>query len=443
MKGSGFPWIGEIPAIWAVIKSKYILVSNDGGVWGADPRAESPNKVVLRSTEQTIDGKWSIENPAVRDLTGIAYEGCRISPGDLLVTKSSGSASHIGKTTLADDYFLEHECYYSNFLQRLRVSCYPKFAWYLFNTQMAREQFVYRQNSTSGIGNINSVDLENVYFPYPPLPEQHRIADFLDRKCAEIDAVIEKTKAAVEEYKKLKQSVITEAVTKGVRGPRPMKPSGVDWIGDVPEGWEADKVKHLFTNGKGLSITKENLVETGLPVISYGQIHSKNNSGTEITDDLLRYVDFQYQTDFPQCEVFQYDFVFADTSEDYDGCGNCAYKQDSSILFGGYHTIILHSNSKKDNKYFAYLFKTNSWRKQLREVATGVKLFTIAQKTLMNSSVIIPPESEQQEISDYLDRKCAGIDNILAKKQQFIKELEAYKKSLIYEYVTGKKEVKS
>lgn len=428
MKASGIEWIGEIPREWEIIPHKFIM--------------HKDKKICDEYNGEDIIS-LTMGGVIVRDLTAggkmpLTFDGYQfVEPEDLLLClfdidvtpRCVGIVKNYGITSPAYSRFKVHEGYNNRYYD------------YLLRSIDDDKVFVHLSKNLRS--SLTESDFGAIKTIVPPLPEQRRIADFLDRKCAEIDAVIEKTKAAVEEYKKLKQSVITEAVTKGVRGPRPMKPSGVEWIGDVPKGWEADKVKHLFTNGKGLSITKENLVETGLPVISYGQIHSKNNSGTEITDDLLRYVDFQYQTDFPQCEVFQYDFVFADTSEDYDGCGNCAYKQDSSILFGGYHTIILHSNSKKDNKYFAYLFKTNSWRKQLREVATGVKLFTIAQKTLMNSSVIIPPESEQQEISDYLDRKCAGIDNILAKKQQFIKELETYKKSLIYEYVTGKKEVKS
>ena len=217
---------------------------------------------------------------------------------------------------------------------------------------------------------------------------------------------------------------------------REMKDSGIEWIAHIPSNWTTDRMKYLFTNGKGLSITKENLIETGLPVISYGQIHSKSNSGTDIKDELLRFVDFQYQTNYPQCEVFQYDFVFADTSEDYDGCGNCVYKRDSSLLFGGYHAIILHSLVKRDNRYFAYLFKTDFWRKQLREVASGVKLFSITQKVLMNSSVIVPPEDEQKAIADYLDSKCAELDNIISDIQSQIEALEEYKRSVITEAVT-------
>ena len=220
-----------------------------------------------------------------------------------------------------------------------------------------------------------------------------------------------------------------------------MKDSGVEWIGEIPKAWGISRVKYLFKNGKGLSITKENLIDNGLPVISYGQIHSKRNNGVSINKELLRFVDFRYQKYYPKCQVYKNDFIFADTSEDYEGCGNCVYKRDDSILFAGYHSIILHSVLQQDNRYFAYLFKTDCWRQQLRKVAFGVKVFSITQKILINSSIIIPSYEEQQQIANYLDSKCEEIDLSIAEKKQQLEFLEQYKKSLIYEYVTGKKEV--
>jgi len=189
-----------------------------------------------------------------------------------------------------------------------------------------------------------------------------------------------------------------------------------------------------------LSITKADLEDNGLPVISYGQIHSKENTNTDIKDSLIRFVDNKYEV-FKQCKVNQYDFVFADTSEDYDGCGNCCYKRDNSTLYAGYHSIVLHSFKERDNRFLAYLFKTDSWRKQLRETASGVKVFSITQKKLINTSVILPPENQRIIIADFLDQKCSEIDQTISEKQQQLETLAEYKKSLIYEYVTGKKEV--
>lgn len=217
---------------------------------------------------------------------------------------------------------------------------------------------------------------------------------------------------------------------------REMKDSGIEWVGEIPHEWKKNRIKYLFSSGKGLSITKDNLIDEGLPVISYGQIHSKFNSGVRLDPDLLRYVDFSYAHRYPHCEVKQSDFVFADTSEDYDGIGNCVYKRDDTLVFGGYHAIILHAYERNDYRYFAYLFKTDCWRKQLREKASGVKVFSVPQSSLLNASVIFPPEEEQLRIADYLDAKCVEIDALAADIEKQIETLEQYKRSVITEAVT-------
>ncbi len=217
---------------------------------------------------------------------------------------------------------------------------------------------------------------------------------------------------------------------------REMRDSNVDWEEKIPTEWKTTKIKYLFSSGKGLSITKENLIDEGLPVISYGQIHSKTNTGVSINNDLLRYVDYSYKTNYPRCRVNQFDFVFADTSEDYDGIGNCVYKRDDVELFGGYHSIILRSKYKQDNRYLAYLFKTDAWRRQIRQIASGIKVFSVTQNILMNTSVIIPEHWEQMRIADFLDAKCAEIDALSADIQSEIDTLEAYKRSVITEAVT-------
>jgi len=190
---------------------------------------------------------------------------------------------------------------------------------------------------------------------------------------------------------------------------REMKDSGIPWIGKIPADWETKSIKSLFSFGKGLPITKDNLCDSGISVISYGQIHSKANSGTHIAEVLIRYVDKDYINSCPESLVCRGDFIFADTSEDLDGCGNCVYVDVDSTLFAGYHTIILRTKDTKDNRYFAYLFKSDVWRKQIREQVTGVKLFSISQKMLKRSSLIVPPWKLQNRIADYLDKRCAYV----------------------------------
>ena len=217
-----------------------------------------------------------------------------------------------------------------------------------------------------------------------------------------------------------------------------MKNSGVEWIGEIPEDWEVKPLTSLFSFGKGLPITKEDLKENGIPVLSYGQIHSKTNTGTSIQNDLLRYVDESYLVSNPQSLVQRGDFIFADTSEDLDGCGNCAYVNFDSKLFAGYHTVILKSKDCSNNQYLAYLFKTDEWRKQIRAGLVEVKLYSISRKVLKKASVILPPKSTQQRIASYLDKKCSKIEETIQNQQQVIEKLKAYKQSLITEAVTGK-----
>ena len=216
---------------------------------------------------------------------------------------------------------------------------------------------------------------------------------------------------------------------------REMKDSGLKWIGQIPNGWEVNRIKYLFKTAKGLAVTKDNLIEDGLPVISYGQIHSKINTGVTVADELCRFVSYDYRK-YVSSKLEKFDFAFADTSEDYEGCGNCVYKRTDDELYGGYHVVILHSIKKEDNRYFAYLFQTDAWREQIRTKASGVKVFSVTQKIINEASVIIPPIKTQICIADYLDAKCKEINSIGTDIRTQIETLEQYKRSIITEIVT-------
>lgn len=218
-----------------------------------------------------------------------------------------------------------------------------------------------------------------------------------------------------------------------------MKDSGVEWIGEIPKEWDVERIKSLFSFGKGLPITKDDLVEEGISVISYGQIHAKFNTGVEVLPQLIRYVNANWLESTPHSLVSEGDFIFADTSEDMEGCGNCVYIDslgEASQLFAGYHTITFKTKKPKHNKYFAYLFKSDAWRSQLRSRVSGVKLFSISRKILNLTTVIIPPLPEQTAIVAYLDEKCAAIDSIIAEAKATIEEYKAWKASVIFEAVT-------
>lgn len=212
------------------------------------------------------------------------------------------------------------------------------------------------------------------------------------------------------------------------------KNSGIEWIGEIPEGWATNRIKFLFSFGRGLSITKADLFESGSPVISYGQIHSKQNTGTGVDDSLLRFVPEEIAKNQKDSEVKIGDFIFADTSEDMAGCGNCVYV-DREGIFAGYHSIIVDGKGR-NNKYFAYLFKSDEWRAQIRSKACGVKVFSITQGILSECSVLVPPQEEQTTIAAYLDYKVGGIDKSTAAIMAQIEDLKAYRQSIINEAVT-------
>ena len=214
------------------------------------------------------------------------------------------------------------------------------------------------------------------------------------------------------------------------------KDSGVEWIGEIPEHWKVRRMKSIYNFGKGLNITKADLVDKGIPVISYGQIHSKLNIGTCIKDSLIRYVPKVFLENNNTSLVKKGDVIFADTSEDLEGCGNCIYIDRDMLLYAGYHTIIAKSISTSYNRYFSYLFQTDCWRFQIRRMVNGVKLFSIPQKLLASTDVITPSTQEQQSIAAYLDQKCGEIDELITLQEEMITKLQSYKQSVITEAVT-------
>ena len=284
-------------------------------------------------------------------------------------------------------------------------------------------------------------ELKKLNVPAPDAAIQAAIVSYLDEKCGEIDSLIGLQEHMIEKLKAYKQSFITEAVTKGLNPNAKLVPTGIDWIEEIPEGWTVKPFKELFRTGKGLSFTKADLVKEGVPVISYGQVHSKLNTGTCIIDELIRYVPEDIAKTGLSSKVKVGDFIFADTSEDLSGCGNCVYVDKEVGLYAGYHCVIALSKRQVSNLYLAYLFLTDCWRSQIRCRVSGIKVFSISQSIIKQTSIVLPPIDEQHNIAAYLNEKCADVDRLIALKEQKIEKLKDYKKSVIYEAVTGKTDI--
>lgn len=451
MKDSGIEWIGEIPEDWEVKPIKSLFSFGKGLPITKDNLIENGSSVISYGQ---IHSKNNIGVQIVDDLKRFVSEtyldtnpNSLVHKGDFIFADTSEDLEGCGNFVYVDKEEILFAGYHTIILFS-KQNINNKYLAYLFKTDAWRCQI---RGLCSGVKlfSISKKILGQTRIILPMVHEQQRIVDSLDRKCSEIDSVISKTRETIEEYKKLKQSIITEVVTGKVKIGNgkvcgkydTYKGSGIEWIGEIPSEWEVKPIKALFSFGKGLPITKDNLTETGLSVISYGQIHSKDNIGTEIRNELIRYVDKIYYETNPQSLVHKGDFIFADTSEDLSGCGNFVYVNREEDLFAGYHTIILFSKEKNDNKYLAYLFQTDCWRRQIRCCCSGVKLFSISRRILGSTNLILPSIPEQQQISDFLDKKCSEIDKLITKKEQLVVELESYKKSLIYEVVTGKRSV--
>lgn len=217
-----------------------------------------------------------------------------------------------------------------------------------------------------------------------------------------------------------------------------MKDSGIEWIGEVPEEWGITKFKYFLDTNKGLTITKDNLIEDGIPVINYGQIHSKYGRSVSTVRDELPQVSTNYLK-FKQSLLNKGDFVFADTSEDIEGSGNFSTRiDDNGELFAGYHTIKakLKNALEHDFRYFMHYFDSMAFRKQVQNKVSGIKVYSVTQSILQETCLILPSFIEQQQIADFLDKKVAQLDKVKSLLEEQIKTLEDYRQSLIYETVT-------
>lgn len=287
-----------------------------------------------------------------------------------------------------------------------------KYLFYLLQNPHFKANGVASMTGTGGLKRVSSDAVRNYRFALPSAGIQNLIASYLDTKCAEIDKVVEQTRATIDEYKKLKQAIITEAVTKGVRGSRTMKPSGVEWIGDIPEGWKKVSLKYLCRMNAGDSLSSLDILPKGdYPVYGgnglRGFYSSSNCKGPIILIGRQGAL-----------------------------CGN-VHLVDGDF-WATEHAVITRFTPDIFMQYGYYLLVAMNLGQYVSPSAAqpGLSVSKISSIT-----ATIPSISEQQEIATYLDTKCAEIDRIIEKKEQLIEELGSYKKSLIYEYVTGKKEV--
>ncbi|MCQ9063692.1 restriction endonuclease subunit S [Vibrio diabolicus] len=214
------------------------------------------------------------------------------------------------------------------------------------------------------------------------------------------------------------------------------KKPNIKFVNDIPTHWIISKVRHISAFGRGLAITKANLQDTGIPCVSYGEVHSKFGFEVDPKKHSLKCVSEEYLASSPYALLSKGDFVFADTSEDIDGSGNFTQLVSDDTLFAGYHTVIVRPSPDNYYRFLAYLFDSPEFRTQVRDAVKGVKVFSVTQAILKNASVWLPSFDEQQKIANFLDHETAKIDTLITKQEKLIELLKEKRQAVVSHAVT-------
>ena len=214
------------------------------------------------------------------------------------------------------------------------------------------------------------------------------------------------------------------------------KDSQVEWLGEIPSHWEVSKLRYLFDFSKGLTITKENLQDEGIPCVNYGEVHSKFGFEVDSQKHSLKCVNENYLKTSENALLNKGDFVFADTSEDLKGSGNFTHLVSNEPIFAGYHTVIARPHNAQASRFYAYLFESKEFRSQIQLAVKGVKVFSITQAMLRSADAWLPSLSEQAQIAHFLDHETAKIDRLIAKQEQLIALLQEKRQAVISHAVT-------
>lgn len=420
MKDSGIKWIGDIPMDWEISRIKYVSIFQPV----CDTSHLSADSIITYTPMENIKNGGYIPNTC--EFGKLSSSLTQYCEGDIVMAKVTPCFEN-GNIAIMNDLANGFGLGSSELFVFRPYHINTKYLFYWLRNYTFIEEACSTMTGTGGLKRISPYFMKNCYLHIPPVNEQQTIAVFLDKKCSEIDDVIAKTRATIEEYKKLKQSVITKAVTKGIRPNREMKDSGIEWIGEIPKEWEISLIKyHLkWKSEKGFSDEQVLSLYRDYGVIPKDS-RDDNHNVTSLDTSTYKLVDTG-------------DFVINKMKA---WQGSMAVSEYRGIISPAYHICEFYSDAFI-KRYFHYLMRNNSYLPEYERLSTGMRIgqWDLGFDDFKNIPIIIPSLSEQQEIADYLDKKSSEIDTLIAKKEQIVTELENYKKSLIYEYVTGKREV--
>lgn len=411
MKDSGIDWIGTIPQDWQLSKIGSLYTQRNEKVSDKDYQ---PLSVTMQGILPQLATAAKTNDGGNRKLVRV---------GDFAINSRSDRRGSCGISPLDGSVSL------INIILTPRTAMHPGYYNWLFHTTLFADEFYkWGHGIVADLWTTRWQEMKSITVPVPEYAEQERIVAFLDAECAEIDAVLEKTRASIEEYKKLKQAVITQAVTKGIRGDRPMKDSGSVWFEEIPCNWVMKRIKYLF------HIKKDIAGKEGYTVLSITQrgIQPKDLSKNE----------GQIAANYSQYQLLAPGDFAMNHMDLLTGWVDIS--KYSGVTSPDYRVFVLDDTEKNDSSYYLYLMQMCYFNRifyGLGQGVSGMGRWRLQADKFMNFPVVVPPVDEQKEIVSYLNEKCKQLDTLIRNKQQYLTEIENYKKSLIYEYVTGKKEV--
>lgn len=420
MKDSGIEWIGEIPCDWKVArlggKLQEIKVNN------SPIQTEQVLSLTIESGVIPYEEKGNQGNKAKENVEEykLAYENTLVVNSMNVIIGAVGISKYFGCVSPVYYVFKTTE------------SSELRYVYYLFtNVGFQKEMRKYAKGILEIRLRISASDMLKLLVPTPSIEEQIRISDYLDKQCQYIDSVLEQTRSSIEEYKKLKQAVITRAVTKGVRGDRLMKDSDVEWLGNIPKEWNVYRIANLYDER-----SESGLEELPILTVSINTGVSDHEIADEDKDRV--FVRSEDRTKYKR--VYPGDLAY-NMMRAWQGAFG-AVRVDGMVS-PAYVVAKPKKNVELDSRYMEALLRTSEATEEMHRYSRGIVDFRLRLywPEFKNIRICLPPIEEQIQIADYIDEKVAAIDDLIAKKEAFAAELENYKKSMIYEYVTGKKEV--
>ena len=413
-----------------VIRLKHLLKGNFGGVWGDDLDCnENSYTYILRSTEQNENGNWVInwESVARRNLLRVTNFHT-LKKNDIVITKSSGSAGHIGKATLVDENIEKLHCSFSNFMQCLQLDagkCNPRFYWYYLNSRHCKEQYKISCTTSTGLLNLNSDTFNNLNVPFFSVEYQNQCVAFLDKTISKIEDAIEKHKIQLDFLSSYRQSLITRAVTKGLDPNVEMKDSGVEWIGDIPKHWHVCKLKHAGYSFNGLTYSPNDLLSDGIPVLRSCNVQ---NAKLDLSDTV-----FVSKEQAHDAMLEAGDVLICSRNGSAKLIGKCAYISQSEKYAFGAFMMVYRSSLKK----FGYYLLNSDLFRYYKPLFSTTTINQLTSSTFGDFFIPLPPEMERVKISESLDKELQKIDSLSRKVDQIILKLKEYRSSLISAAVTG------